>query len=146
MSIIDIARKTLIDLPVSEILHERLSLTLDYAVDLERKLAECEAVKAKLELQLENIRTDRDKKAERIQVIEKALEEDVIINHGVEFRRGRRTSGKWIAFCPKCHLPAGYHQNSHDPTVYCPDTEHCGWSGIEVCNDIYSWIREIPNC
>jgi len=144
MNIIETARKALVEIPVSDILRERLSLALEYAADLERQLEACKTAKAKLEVQLENVCIDRDKKSERIQVIEKSLEETVLINHGVEFRKGKRTSGKWMAFCPKCHLPAGYHGISDDPKIFCPDTGHCGWCGIETCNDIYAWIRELP--
>ena len=47
--------------------------------------------------------------------------EEVRIESGIEFRRGKRTGGKWMGFCPVCHLPA-------DTTagVRCPDPK-CGW-------------------
>jgi regulator of replication initiation timing len=32
--------------------------------------------------------------------------EDIRIHKGIEFRRGKRTGGKWLGFCPKCHMPA----------------------------------------
>jgi hypothetical protein len=39
---------------------------------------------------------------EQIQSLTKLHEEDVCIQSGVEFRRGRRTAGKWLPFCPAC--------------------------------------------
>ncbi len=32
--------------------------------------------------------------------------EDIRIHKGIEFRNGKRTGGKWMGFCPKCHMPA----------------------------------------
>ena len=36
----------------------------------------------------------------------KAQAEEIIIHEAIEFRRGKRTRGKWLGFCPKCHMPA----------------------------------------
>ncbi|GEM_PF-4327091 len=49
--------------------------------------------------------------------------EEIIIREGIEFRRGPRTLGEWLAFCPKCHLPA--HQIRGNEWVQC--TAVCGW-------------------
>lgn len=61
--------------------------------------------------------------------------EEVRIYRGVEFRRGKRTGGKWMAFCPKCHMPA---QNGSKPILYSHDRAKvvfcsaiCGWSVFE---------------
>ena len=44
---------------------------------------------------------------------------------GIEFRRGKRTDGKWAAFCPVCHLPA----DTTTGFVKCPNSK-CGWTTI----------------
>jgi hypothetical protein len=36
-------------------------------------------------------------------------EEEVRFANSLEFRRGKRTGGKWVPFCPKCHVPTVYN-------------------------------------
>ena len=36
----------------------------------------------------------------------KSQSEEIRIEDGIEFRRGKRTNMNWKPFCPKCHLPA----------------------------------------
>ena len=45
------------------------------------------------------------------QALAEANAEDIRIHSAIEFRRGKRTGGQWIAFCPKCHNPAFDHRN-----------------------------------
>jgi len=52
--------------------------------------------------------------------------EEIRIHKMIEFRRGSRTGSKWIAFCPKCHMPAGEQETGSGVLVYC--TGRCGWS------------------
>lgn len=59
--------------------------------------------------------------------------EDVRIFHATEFRRGQRTGNQWIAFCPKCHIPASLEFTN----PICSNGD-CHWTG-----DIEA--REIPN-
>jgi len=46
----------------------------------------------------------------KIRDLERRLDEEkaeeIRIHRMIEFRRGKRTAAKWVAFCPKCHLPA----------------------------------------
>ena len=57
-----------------------------------------------------------------------AQAEEIRIHKGIEFRRGKRTAGKWTGFCPKCHMPA---QDAYpvggvkDKVVIC--SASCGW-------------------
>ena len=56
--------------------------------------------------------------------------EEIRIHRLIEFRRGKRTGGKWMAFCPKCHLPVGDGQGMGGrPLAYCT-AKHadCGWA------------------
>jgi len=48
--------------------------------------------------------------------------EEVRIHSAIEFRRGSRTGGKWIAFCPKCKMPA---RISETFGIIC--SSDCGW-------------------
>ena len=54
--------------------------------------------------------------------------EEVRVHRMVEFRRSKKTGGKWMAFCPKCGLPAAYATEYNEPLVYCTSKyEDCGW-------------------
>jgi predicted O-linked N-acetylglucosamine transferase (SPINDLY family) len=54
--------------------------------------------------------------------------EEVRVHRTVEFRRGKRTGGKWMAFCPKCGLPAAEGTEYNAPIVYCTSKyDDCGW-------------------
>ena len=58
--------------------------------------------------------------------------EDIRIHSAVEFRRGKRTGGDWMPFCPKCHMPAETGIALRDarghfvPAVTC--SARCGWN------------------
>jgi hypothetical protein len=55
-----------------------------------------------------------------------AQAEEVRIHRLVEFRRSKRTGDKWMAFCPKCHLPVGDNQGAGGSlSAFC--TANCGW-------------------
>jgi hypothetical protein len=53
--------------------------------------------------------------------------EEVRIHRTIEFRRGPRTGGKWLPFCPKCHMPVNdtdYGQNLCSAL--------CGWKATRL--------------
>ena len=67
------------------------------------------------------------KNADLEKQLAEANAEEVLIEHGVEFRKGKRTRNKWLPFCPKCHLPAeGTVSMGDSPMGSCP--AQCGWS------------------
>ena len=51
-----------------------------------------------------------------------AQSEDIRIDTAIEFRRGERTSGRWMPFCPKCHMPAVI-----DDRGLSGCSANCGW-------------------
>jgi hypothetical protein len=70
--------------------------------------------------------------------------EEVRIHRLIEFRRGKRTGGKWMAFCPKCHLPVGDGEGMGGrPLAYCT-AKHadCGWS-VPVPMSVAQVIQEL---
>lgn len=145
MSLIEIARDALKEIPVSDILRERLALALDLAAKeeahheetkahLARSEAHHEDTKAQLarsDADLERERLDHQKTREELQRLKDEHAEEIRIHHTVEFRRGKRTGGEWIAFCPKCHLPA-----TDFPTVRCSEHPKCGWLTLLGPDDI----------
>lgn len=50
--------------------------------------------------------------------------DSVCIWRTVEFRKGPKTLGQWIACCPKCHLPANVSEMFR-MQVHC--SGNCGW-------------------
>jgi hypothetical protein len=121
MSFIDTARDALKELPISDIVRERLSLALDRLAEAEAKIDSLHSEIGGLKVQLENERLDNQKTKEQLQRLLDEHSEEILVRNGIEFRRGKRTGGKWMAACPVCHLPA-------DVTVFpkCPNPK-CGW-------------------
>src|SRR4051812_6640720 len=124
MSIIDVARDALKEIPMADVLRERLSLALDQSADAERKVAALQGEKGALSGQLERERLDRQNVEKELQQLRELHAEEVRVVRATEFRRGVRTGGKWTAFCPRCHMPASVH----DPQdlVACSDHD-CRW-------------------
>ena len=61
----------------------------------------------------------------------------------VEFHRGKRTGGKWMAFCPKCEMPAGGEWvTAGRPMAYC--SASCGWS-VNLPMSLDEVTRELTN-
>ena len=126
MSLIDIARDTLKEIPMADILRERLSLALDQSAAFERQVGELQSKVGGLDAQLERERADHKQTREELRRLKEEHEEEIRVFSTTEFRRGKRTGGVWMAFCPKCHLPAGQRKSDH--FVFCSAT--CGWHGI----------------
>lgn len=129
MGLIDTARQTLVELPISDILRERLSLAVDYAADLERKVSTLQSEVGNLQGQLERVTLDHNQCREQYQRLQKEHEEETRIWSTVEFRRGKRTDGQWVPFCPICHSPVSASVPHPLGQVAC--SGKCGWlSGI----------------
>jgi hypothetical protein len=128
MGMIEAARDALKDIPISEVLRERLSLAVDRLEETEGKVSVLQTEKGSLSAQLERERLDHAQTKEELQRLAKTLQEEVRFAEGVEFRRGTRTGGEWLPFCPKCHLPISSLDISSQETQmpYCNDSA-CGW-------------------
>src|SRR5580765_8270629 len=107
MSLIDAARDTIKNLPIADVLRERLSLALDQSADSERKIAELHTEKGNLNAQLEHERLNLQKAEDELHRLRELHAEEIRIVRATEFRRGLRTNGRWLPFCPRCHCPAG---------------------------------------
>jgi len=106
MGMLEVARDTLKDLPISDVIRERLSLALD-------RLAEAEAKIESLHTEIGGLKA------------QELLREEVRVVFDGEFRKGVRTGGQWLPFCPKCHLPLAYATEANR-YAYCSD-QKCGW-------------------
>lgn len=129
MSLLEVARDTLKEIPMADILRERLSLALDQLGDAERTIGALQQESGGLRKQLELEYSARQKLEKELEQVRKEHEEDIRIYHCIEFRLGRRTGREWMAFCPKCHLPAvGYEAMDGSPAISC--SASCGWQNV----------------
>lgn len=140
MSLLDIARDTLKNLPVSDIVRERLSLALDRLSEAEAKIGEFQIQIGGLTSQLEVEQRNHAHAKQELQTLRDTWAEVIRIQKGIEFRRGKRTGDKWMAFCPKCHLPVSHRDGRID--VLCSDMA-CKWH-IRLDNmDVSQIIKEL---
>ena len=82
MSLIDTARDALKDLPVSDIVRERLSLALDRLLDAESKIEALQSEKGSLHGQLERERTDHQKTQQELQALRDTWREEIRFSSG----------------------------------------------------------------
>ena len=140
MSLIDAARDALRDLPVSDIIRERLSLALDLSAEKDAKIEALQMENAKLQVLLENDRLDHQKTREELQRLKDEHAEEIRIHKGIEFRRGKRTGHRWAAFCPQCHMPAAAI-NSEDNPLAC--SAGCGWDSTLFSDELEDVLTEL---
>ena len=87
--------------------------------------SEAEIVERDIRVMHENAQLVRDK-AELERQLAEAQSEEIRIHSAIEFRRGKRTGGQWMPFCPTCHAPA---RVSEDFGIIC--SAGCHW-----CSDL----------
>jgi hypothetical protein len=124
MGLLDIAKEALAGLPVVGVLNERLSLALDYAAQAERENETLHKVKAKLEAMLDIEKENYQKAKEELDALKAAHAEEIRIHEATEFRKGARTGGKWLPFCPVCHAPALF---TNGMAPYVCSHRKCSW-------------------
>src|SRR5262245_44922204 len=67
--------------------------------------------------------------------------EEIRIRDAIEFRRGKRTGGEWVPFCPKCHMPA---RVSHaEGRIFCSAT--CGWVSDLPAANLRSVVQQLDS-
>jgi hypothetical protein len=109
-------------------LRARLDFAFDQSAALERQVGELQVKIGHLQAQLEVAASDRDKAQKELHRLEQEHAEEIRIHRTIEFRRGKRTGGKWMAFCPKCHLPVAETNSNGEPMLYCIQKyDDCGW-------------------
>ena len=107
-----------------------------------------EKVKA-VELQRDQFKQERDDYQRRYQESQEAHqklarlhEEDVQLHWTMELRRGKRTDGRWMAFCPKCHMPLVGQQNPKNGRYLGCCSAVCGWGPAILPKDVQLIIDE----
>ena len=130
MNIFDAIEKLINEHGSAAILSQQLAFAKDQFSDLERKVSNLQTQTGRLEAQLDRERAEHKQAREDLQLLKDEHSEEIRIHRLVEFRRGKRTGGKWMAFCPKCHLPVGDGEGmGGGPLAYCTAKhQDCGWS------------------
>ena len=77
-----------------------------------------------------------EENAELRRQLAETQEEEIRIHSAIEFRRGKRTGGDWIPFCPKCHMPA-----RKDLGIFC--SAECGWNSDLSSADLPRTISQL---
>jgi|SRR5436190_4700945 len=72
----------------------------------------------------------------------KVKSDQIVLHKGIEFRRGIKTTGKWMGFCPNCHLPAedAWLRDRGIKVVIC--SAGCGWK-VFMPSSLQDLIGEI---
>ena len=80
------------------ILRERIALA-------EQNYAALQSERDNLKSENQVLRRQLDQAIQEIGGLKSLEEDDVVIHRGIEFRRGHKTAGRWLAFCPVCQMP-----------------------------------------
>jgi hypothetical protein len=139
MSLVEVARDALKEIPMSDVLRERLSLALDRLSDAEAKNESLQQEIGKCQSLLEQERVNHEKTKQELQTLRDKLHEDVRVFESIEFRRGERTGNAWVPFCPKCHVPVIPRDDGL--WVFC--ASKCGWVGREVADGIQAIVNKM---
>ena len=88
------------------------------------KIADFEAQLEVLKTEKKDLQSKFDAVCLEYERLKKEYEEEVYFSRGIEFRRGRRTGGAWLPFCPQCHLPVEEDHDRENLPVGC---SVCDW-------------------
>ena len=125
MGILDGIEKLITEHGSAAILREQLELAKQQFSALERQVGDAISKIAKMEAMLELERLAHDKTKQELQQLRDEHSEEIRVHEGIEFRRGKRTAGKWAAFCPICHCPG----DTSTGMVRCANSK-CGWQPL----------------
>jgi hypothetical protein len=136
----DLLEKLITEHGSAAIIAQQLSFAKEQFAALDRKASEQVREIGKLEAQLQREQLDRSTAQQELQHLQNEHEEDVRIYRCIEFRRGKRTGNKWVAFCPKCHMPVTQPFSS----IYalCSDNGTCKWN-VRIENSLAQAISEL---
>ncbi|MGA2175169.1 MAG: hypothetical protein ABSH38_09330 [Verrucomicrobiota bacterium] len=125
MGLFDGIEKFITEHGSAAILVQQLSFAKEQFAALEKKVGELQTENGRLQARLERVGVDLHDTQMELQRLQKEHEEEVRVHRCIEFRRGKRTGNKWVAFCPKCHMPAF----SRESVIFVTCTDPaCKWS------------------
>ena len=143
VSIFTAAKDALVGVAMEPVIRERLSLALDQSAVLEKKADEAQNTIGEMRAELKMARREEQQAKRELETLRKEHEEDVVIERTVEFRRGKRTMGKWVPFCPNCHLPLALPAD-HGNHLHCSDTGKCQWWSSLMHSELSGTLARLP--
>jgi predicted RNase H-like nuclease (RuvC/YqgF family) len=108
MGLFDGIEKLITEHGSAAIIGQQLAFAKEQFSHLEKKVEELQTETGKLQAQLQREQDDHEKAKKELCRLQKEYEEDIRIQNGIEFRRGKRTGSIWLPFCPCCHVPHGW--------------------------------------
>jgi hypothetical protein len=101
---------------------------------MEKRLAMKDDEIAQLKAKIQDLETSQQKQQ---------IESDEVFIHSstIEFRRGKRTGGAWMPFCPKCHMPALVPSDGNT-YIFC--SAQCGWGCEVLKQELPRIISQLP--
>jgi len=136
MSLFDPIEKLINEHGSAEILKTRIELAKEQFEALERKVDDTNRQIGRLESELALAKFKEREATEQLAALRKEHEEEVRIVQCVEFRKGKRTSLMWDAFCPKCRMPV------YADGLYALCSGDCGWRGPELTVQLETLVRK----
>lgn len=94
MGMVEVARDALKEIPLSEVLRERVSPALDRLAESERKIEALQTETGGLKAQLERERVDHEKTKQELNALRDSHHEEIRLVRDIEFRKGTRTEGE----------------------------------------------------
>ncbi len=91
MGLFDIARDTLKEIPMADVMRVRLELAFEQSAILEKQLGALRDENAELKAELKIAKATLGKMETELRLIIEKHKEEIRISSGVEFRRGERT-------------------------------------------------------
>lgn len=138
MNIFDTIEKLITEHGSAAILRERLDFAKQQFAQLEAEVVELRNARAEIAAFLRIEKEAHTKTRDNYDALVALHSEEIRIVDGIEFRRGKRTSGCWIAFCPACHVPA----DTSRVYVRC-SVVNCGWTVLIPNADLKSVIQKL---
>jgi hypothetical protein len=115
--------------PLSAVLQEKVKALEVENTELKRQLDDCRRLYDVLQGENKNLTA--------------ILSEDVFFHKGTEFRRGRKTANKWMAFCPVCHLTTTFTEGYERMGLICANAPKCSWTSSYSAFDLQAVLGEV---
>jgi hypothetical protein len=118
MGMVEVARDALKNIPISDVLRERVSLALDRLAEAERQIATLQAEKGGLQGQLERERIDHEqakKELQRLQELLRAKRFDLFAMWS--FGKGFELAGNGCRFVRSAIFRSRFHRTQSAPPV-----------------------------
>ena len=138
MSIFDGIEKLITEHGSAGVLTQQLAFARQQFSHLEKQVSDLQLESGRLKAQFEREQSDHKQAKEELQRLTDEHAEAIRIHSAIEFRRGKRTGGKWMAFCPYCHGPVNFTVG----IAKCANTK-CQWELLTDEKEVNEMIAQL---